>query len=54
MEKTRIIEYKYDEEDIKIIRNKLIDIEYMIDNKNSEAEIIKDRIRELINEYFDL
>jgi len=51
MEKTRIIEYKYDEEDI---RNKLIDIEYMIDNKNSEAEIIKDRIRELINEYFDL
>ena len=54
MKKTRIIEYKYDEEDIKIIRNKLIDIKYMIDNKNSEAEIIIDSIRELMDEYFDL
>jgi len=26
----------------------------MISNKNSEAEIIEDRIRELMDEYFDL
>jgi len=25
-----------------------------VDNKNSEAEIIKDSIRELMDEYFDL
>jgi len=54
MKKTRIIEYKYDEEDIKTIRTKLIDILDMISNKNSEAEIIEDRIRELMDEYFDL
>lgn len=54
MEKTRIIEYKYDEVDIKIIRTKLIDILYMVGNKNSEKEIIEDKIRELMDEYFDL
>jgi len=54
MEKIRIIEYKYFEEDIKNIRLKLMDIENMVDYKESETEIIKDKIRELMDEYFDL
>ena len=54
MEKIRIIEYKYFEEDIKNIRLKLMDIENMVYYKESETEIIKDKIRELMDEYFDL
>ena len=54
MEKTRIIEYKYNEDDIKNIRLKLMDIMDMVTYKESEKEIIQDKIQELINEYFDL
>jgi len=54
MKKTRIIEYKYDEEDIKDIRLKLMNIMDMVSYKESEKEIIEDKIQELMNEYFDL
>ena len=54
MEKIRIIEYKYDENDIRDIRLKLMDIITMITYKESEKEIIEDKIQELMNEYFDL
>jgi len=54
MKKTRIIEYKYDENDIKDIRLKLMNIMDMIAYKESEKEIIEDKIQELMDEYFDL
>ena len=54
MKKTRIIEYKYNKNDIRDIRLKLMDIITMITYKESEKEIIEDKIQELMNEYFDL